>query len=40
MKFVIVVAVGLLLAGCGLLRDAGALAYCAANQGDINRRCQ
>lgn len=38
MKLVVVIAC-LFLGGCGTARDLWALGYCAANQNDINRRC-
>lgn len=39
MKIIALVAC-LLLAGCGAARDFGALLYCVAHDGDINRKCQ
>lgn len=39
MKFV-VLALALVLSGCGSARDFGALMYCVIHDNDINRKCQ
>lgn len=36
---IVIIALALSLGGCGIARDSAVLLYCAANQHDINRRC-